>query len=161
MQTVRQLHDDNADILCHRQQHLADVLCLTLFLGGIVELGQLGNAVYHQGNIIAKQLFDFPDGCFGILHHIVQKSRADGLGIHTQLHQNLSNRQRMGDVWLSGLSHLAIMRLFRIVVRLRNFIKIVRSVAFAQYLQQIFKHIHKIIHQPLAAAKSWTLPVWF
>ena len=44
MQTVGELDDDHADILCHRHEDLAEVLRLLLFLRGELDLLQLGHA---------------------------------------------------------------------------------------------------------------------
>ena len=91
VQAVRQLYDDNPHILCHRQQHLAHIFRLTLFLTGIAELGQLGNAVHHQRNICTKHLFDFIQCGSSVLHHVMQKTCTDGFGVHSQLHQDMRN----------------------------------------------------------------------
>ena len=101
VQPVGKLDDDNAHILCHGKQHLAHVFSLALLFGGIAELGQLGDTVYHQGNIRAKQPFDVVKGGGGVLHHVVQKSCADRFGIHTQFQQNLCDCDRVGDIGIS------------------------------------------------------------
>ena len=45
VETVGNLDQDDADVLCHRQQHFAQILHLLVFLAGILHTGQLGNAL--------------------------------------------------------------------------------------------------------------------
>ena len=101
MQPVRQLDDDDPDILCHGQQHFADIFRLLLLPGGKRHLAQLGDAVYHQGHIFAELLFNALAGGGGILHHIVQKGGYQGFGIHAQPHQNDRHCDRMADIGLA------------------------------------------------------------
>ena len=59
VQTVGKLYDNNAHVFCHCKQHLTDVFRLTLFLAGVGQFCQLGDAVHHQSNICAKNFLDF------------------------------------------------------------------------------------------------------
>ena len=55
MQTVCEFYNDDTDIFRHRKEHLSQVLCLGLQLVlGIVQLSQLGNAVYKKCHLFTK-----------------------------------------------------------------------------------------------------------
>ena len=147
VQPVGQFYDDDAHVLGHRQQHLAHVFRLALLLAGVGHLGQLGDAVHHQGYVRPKALFYLVQRGGGVLHHIVQQAGTDGLCVHSQLHQNLGDGNRVGDIGISGLPHLPFVRFGGILICLGDFVKIIGSVAFLQSSHQIFKRMHPI-HQP-------------
>lgn len=49
VQTVRQFYQNNADILCHRKEHLSQVFCLLLdLIRRIFQLCQLRDTAYNQ-----------------------------------------------------------------------------------------------------------------
>ena len=72
VEPVRQLHDDDPDIVHHRQQHLAEALGLPLFGREEVELAQLGDAVHAARHVFAEVLAHILDGNAGVLDHVVQ-----------------------------------------------------------------------------------------
>ena len=76
VQAVGQLHHDDADVVHHRQQHLADALGLALLGGEEIELGQLGDAVHAARHFVAELLADLLDGDAGVLDHVVQQARS-------------------------------------------------------------------------------------
>ena len=63
MGPVRQLDDDYADILRHREKHFPQVLRLHLHLVPIPgQPGQLGDAVHQKRHVLTKLLFDLIQG---------------------------------------------------------------------------------------------------
>ena len=56
VQPVRQFDDDDADVLDHRQEHLAIVLGLSVFGGIKVDLTELGDAIHAGGDFFAELL---------------------------------------------------------------------------------------------------------
>ena len=58
VQPVGQLHDDHADVVDHRQQHLADALGLPLLARIEMQLAQLGDAVHAARHFVAELLLD-------------------------------------------------------------------------------------------------------
>ena len=137
MHPVCELDDDDPDILCHGHQHFPQVLCLLLLPGGIGDLGQLGHPVDKQGHLFAKGLLDLLNRAIGVLHHIVEKSGHNGLGIHTQAHQDGRHRQGVDDVGLAGAALLVLVLLLRQAVGLLNLGPVVLFAAFLYDLSQL------------------------
>ena len=111
VQPVAKLDDHDADILTHRQQHLAQVLSLTVLDIGELDLGQLGNAVNKQRDLGAELLPDLRYRYGGILRHIVHQGCSNALAVHTQLHKDLRHGKRMTDIRLAAAAALLTMRL--------------------------------------------------
>ena len=145
MKAIGKLNQNDADILNHRKEHLAEVLRLHFLLRlrlirivpGKLDLLQLGHAVHKVGNVGSELLLNLILGINGILDHVMQKSCRDGLLIHFQVSQNNGNIQRMNDVRLSALALLALMRLSRKLVRLFNHGNIITRVIFAHTNQKV------------------------
>ncbi len=113
VEPVGQLDQDDPDVLSHRQQHLADVLGLLLFMAVGAEFGQLGDAVHQVGDLGPEILLDGRKAVLGVLGCVVQQRRLDGRRVEPELGQDLGGRDRMDDIWLAGRSLLAGMRLDR------------------------------------------------
>ena len=117
MQPVRQLDQDDADVLDHGQEHLAQVFRLHLLLrrGFIREVSrefdlfQFGDAVYQQRHICAEHLGHLLVGVDRILYDVVQQSRRNRFKIQFQVGQNDRDVKRMYDIGLSGLAQLSLM----------------------------------------------------
>ena len=73
VQAVGQLDDDDADVACHRQYHLAEVFRLRGFLGLVLQLFQLGQPVYQVGNGAAKLVGQRGLGDAGVFQHVVHQ----------------------------------------------------------------------------------------
>ena len=78
VQAVGQLDHDDADILHHGQQHLAEALGLAVLGGEEIQLAELGDAVDAARHLLAELLADLLDGDAGILHHVVQQAGLHG-----------------------------------------------------------------------------------
>ena len=59
MQPVGELDENDADVARHRQQHLAEIFRLRLFLRLKLDAGDLGNAVDQTGDVGAEFLGEF------------------------------------------------------------------------------------------------------
>ncbi len=77
VQTVGQLHDHDADVLGHREEHLAEVESLLLVHRLHVDGGELGDAIDDLGHALAEALAHLVESRRGVLHCVVQKGRAD------------------------------------------------------------------------------------
>ena len=102
VQTVRELDDHDADVLRHREQDLHDIFRLLLLLAEGRHLGQLCHAVHQHRDIVAEALFHIVQRRGGVLDHIVQQRRAERVGIHAELQQNIRDSDRMHDIRLTG-----------------------------------------------------------
>ena len=107
---IGEFDQDHAQVARHRHQHLAEVLCLR-FLGRLeLELVELRQAVDEIGNRLAEALGDGALADRRVLHHVVQQGGDHPFDVHLPFGNLAGNGQRVGDVGLARLSHLAPMR---------------------------------------------------
>ena len=119
VQPVRQLDDDDPDILGHGQEHFPQVLRLHFqFVGRIGQPSQFGDAVHQKRYLFPEHFPDLVLAHLGVLHHIVEESRRDGLLIHLQVRQDNGHPQRMDDVRLPGFAALVAVGLLRRLIGL-------------------------------------------
>ena len=119
VQTVRQLDHNDADVLCHSNEHLAQVFHLLLFLGGIagmLHLGQLGDAVHQHSHRLAKFLGYLGIAGFGVLDGVVEQTGHNGFRIQTHLLDVHRHRHGVHDIGLTALAQLAVMMLVGIII---------------------------------------------
>jgi hypothetical protein len=81
VQAVGQLDQDDAHIARHRQQHLAEGLGLRVFLGGEMQLVELGQAIDHLGRGRPEALDQLDLGDAAVLHGVVHQRGHDGLRV--------------------------------------------------------------------------------
>ena len=56
MQTVGELHQEDADVFRHGEHELAEVLCLLGLSALELDLGELGDAVHQPRDFLSEQL---------------------------------------------------------------------------------------------------------
>ena len=109
VQAVGELYDYDTDILAHGKEYLADILGGLFLLGEVLDLAQLRDAVYEHGNIVAEFLPKYIEGAVGVLDHIMQERRADGIGIHAQLQQDIRHGERVSYIGFARFAGLVVM----------------------------------------------------
>lgn len=110
VKAVRQLHDDDAHVLRHGDEHLAEVLgpfLLPLEVGQLVELADLGLPLHQLAHPWPKAPFQLLGGHPAVLQGVVEEARHHGLRVHAQGGQDLRHRHRVGDVGLPASPELA------------------------------------------------------
>jgi len=85
VQPVGQLDEDDPDVPHHGQQHLAEVLRLSLGAALEGHLLELADAVDQLGHRLAEFAPDVLLGDVGVLEHVVQDGRDDALVVHAHL----------------------------------------------------------------------------
>ncbi len=156
VETVRELDEDNADVLGHREEHLAHVLRLLLFLRRIRDPAEFGNAVDQERHVLAEDLGNEFTGNRGILDRIVQERRDERVGVDFKLRQDLRSRDRVDDVRLAGLSLLRAVGLIRenegaadpvrlVLVRVR----LIARDDLVEHVEDLIAHIrrHRLVTQ--------------
>ena len=111
VEPVGELDEDDADVLRHGQEHLADVLGLLLLVATGAELGQLGDAVDEVRDLRPEALLDVAEVVLGVLGDVVEQRRRDRHRVEAELGQDLGHGQRMGDVRLAAGPLLALVGL--------------------------------------------------
>ena len=109
VQPVRKFHQDNADVLDHREHHLAEALGLGLGAAAKLDLVELADAIHDQCNLGAKLLFDLFEGGVRVFDGVVQNGGDNGLGVEMHLGQFLRDRDRVGYIRLARFSRLTFM----------------------------------------------------
>ncbi len=106
VQPVAELDQDDPDVGGHRDDHLAVVLRLLLFLGVEVHLGQLGDAVDEHGDLVAELLLDPGERRPGVLDDVVQEGGGDGDRVQLELGGVERRAHGVVDVRLPALAAL-------------------------------------------------------
>ena len=106
VQAVGELDEDDAQVARHRQQHLAEVLGLGLFLRAEFDLVELGQAIDQLGRHLAEALGDLRLGDVGVLHHVVEERGDQRLGIEIPVGDQRAHRDRVADVGLTADAEL-------------------------------------------------------
>ena len=102
VQAVGQLDEHHADVIHHRQHHLAQVFGLLLFPGGEIDGADLGDALDDMRHLFAKLFADIDDRHRGIFHGVMQQPGGDRDGVHFHLGQDQCYFQGMDQIGLAG-----------------------------------------------------------
>lgn len=108
VQPVGEFDRHHADVVAGRDQHLAEGL---RFGGGaVVDLLQLGDAVDQIADLVAELLADLIQRHFRVLDGVVEQGGGQRRGLGAQLGEDQGHGQRVRDVGLAALAHLAAVR---------------------------------------------------
>ena len=101
VEAVAELDEQDADVLGHGHDHLAD----RLGLGGlaVLELVELGDAVDQQGDLVAEVGPQAVQGVVGVLHGVVQEGGGERLGGQAELGED--GRHALG--WLARRARMS------------------------------------------------------
>ena len=81
VRAVGDLDEDDADVLGHRHEHLAQIFHLLLFLARVVDTRELGDALDQIGDGGGEALGDVVVGRVGVLDAVVQEGGDDGFAV--------------------------------------------------------------------------------
>ena len=101
MQAVGKLNDNDADVLGHGEEHLAQREGLLLVHAVDFDVGELGHAIDELGYRIAKQAGHIGKRGLGILDGIVQQRGAHHIAVHLEIGQNDGHLDGMVNVHLA------------------------------------------------------------
>ncbi len=94
---VGELHQDDAQVAHHRQQHLAERLRLRLLAALELDPVELGDAVDQLGHVRAEPRRQLILGRRGVFDDVVQDRRHDGVGVQAQIREDGRGRHRVRD----------------------------------------------------------------
>src|SRR5256885_5492492 len=106
MQPIGELNNNDADIVYHRKQHLADGLGLALFSGSVTDLRDLRQTVYEVGYLFSETLLDLFESGASVFYHIVKQTRSNADNIQSHLSEDIGDLKRVGQIWLPRFAHL-------------------------------------------------------
>ena len=95
VQTVGDLDEDNADILRHRHQHLAQVFHLLVFLAGVLHARELRDTLDDVRDRFSELAGDIVVRKLRVLYDIMQERRDDGVLVKTHVHRDIRRRHAM------------------------------------------------------------------
>ena len=129
VQPVRDLDEDNADVLAHGHEHLAQILHLLLFHCGILDAGQLGDTLDQLGHRPAEQARDLVEARIRVLHDLVEQLLVEvgvvvGHLVPADLGHDLRHGQRMDDIGFAGFAQLHFMFFVGVFKRALYYIQI-------------------------------------
>jgi hypothetical protein len=108
VQPVGQLDENHADVVHHRQQHLAEVLRLPLLAGREPDGADLGHPFHDVGDLGAEELPNALDGGEGVLDDIVEQAGGDGHRVKLHVRKEVCDREGMNQVRLPRMPHLSL-----------------------------------------------------
>ena len=101
MKTVRQLDQNDPDILGHGQKHLPEVLRLHLqLISRVGQLPQLCDAIDQKCDLLSKLFAKLVECHDRVFHNVMQKSGCDRLLIQFQIGKDDRHTERMNDIRL-------------------------------------------------------------
>ena len=89
VQAVGDLDEDDADVLGHGQKHLAQVLRLLVLFAGVLHARQLRDALHDVRHDRTELASDILVGEGGVLDHVMQQRRDDGILIQADIHADV------------------------------------------------------------------------
>ena len=108
VEPVGELHQDDADVVHHRQQHLAEVLRLPLLARRERNRAELGDPFDDVGDVGAEQLLDPLDRRLGVLDDVVEEAGGDRHDVELHVGEQVRDLERMHQVGLPGMAHLSL-----------------------------------------------------
>ena len=146
VQAVGQLDEDDADILGHGHEHLAQVLKLFL-LFGVAQHTQSGDAVHQLGDRCAEFIFNLAVSKIGVLDAVMQQAGTDRVSIQAHLNDDLGHSDRMDDIGFAVAALLAFVCLGRAFISGANLFDVGRGVLLLHPLdQEIDPVFHRSAH---------------
>ena len=114
VQTVGQLHQQDADVLGDGEDEFAQVLGLARVLGLELQPRQLGDPLDQRGDLLAEAFGDVVAGGRGVLNHVVQQGGDDGGGVEPVVGQDPRDLDGMGEIGIARGPQLRAVHLHRI-----------------------------------------------
>ena len=113
VEPVRELHQQDADIVGHRQDQLAEILRLLGLVGLQFEARELGDAVDEPRDLRSEPLLDILERCERVLDRVVQQPGHDRRAVELHPRQDAGDLDRMGKVGIARGAQLRAMGLHR------------------------------------------------
>ena len=106
VQPVGELDQQDADVLRHRDEHLAHRRGLLRFAGRELQAFDLGDAVDDRRDLDAEGFLDALLGELGVFDRVVQQRGRDGDVVEAEIREDQRDAERVGDVGLTRAAHL-------------------------------------------------------
>ena len=125
VEPVGNFDEDDPDVLAHGDEHFPEVLHLLVLFGGVLDPGQLADALHQVRHGGRGELGHVLIGGGGVLNDIVEQRRLDRLGVQMQfLRHDLGHGQGVGDIGLAAFAALVAVLLFGKFIGSADMVKI-------------------------------------
>ena len=112
VEPVGNLDENDPDVLAHGDEHFPQILHLLIFLGGVLDAGQLADPLHQVGNGGGEEPGHVGVLRRGVLNDVVKQGGLNGFRVQLQfLRHNLGHCQRMDDIGLAALALLTLVAL--------------------------------------------------
>ena len=109
VESIGEFDEEHAPIRRHGDQHLANRGGLLRFFRVEVEAIEFGDAIDDPSNLLAELGRNSVEGQHGVLDGIVEERCGDRGGIESEISHDEGYGDGVGDVGLTGPSHLSVM----------------------------------------------------
>ena len=106
VQAVGKLDENDADVVDHRQHHLAETFRLTGFRGIELEAAQLGDALDTAGDFGAEPALDLRNADPRVFDYIVKQPCRNADGIQPHVREQMGDFDWVNQIRLAGFSLL-------------------------------------------------------
>ena len=100
MEAIGELHQDDPDVVDHRQQHLAEVLGLPLLAGRKGDGADLGDPLDDVRHFGAEMLLNLLDAGESVFNDVMEQAGGDGHRVEAHLREHAGHLQWMHQVGL-------------------------------------------------------------
>ena len=138
VQPVGKFDDDHADVLRHRDEDLAEVFGLLLFLRFEDDLVELCDARNERQNAFAELAADVLLGDGRILDDVMQQRARNGIGVQSEIDQDLRNGARMNEIGLPRGALLVAVRIAREVIGMQQHVPVGTRIIFVDLHEDRF-----------------------
>ena len=107
MESIRQLHHDDTDVVDHGQQHFPHAFGLALLAGVKVQLGQFRHAVNTPSDIVAEALTHIFHGNHRVFNRVVKQTGFKTHQIHRHITEDMGHFEGVSHIRLAGGTSLA------------------------------------------------------
>ena len=104
MKTVGELHQDDANVIDHGEEHLANVFGLTSLGGHQIDAADFRGALDDASHIWAEHFRDLLHGNSGVFDDIVEQGGAKRGDVELHVDQNVSDGERVREVRFARLA---------------------------------------------------------
>ena len=142
VEPVGELDEDDADVVHHRQQHLAEVLGLPLLARGERNGADLGDPLDDVGDFGAEQLGDTLGRGQRVFDDVVEQAGGDGHDVQFHVGQEIGDFERVNQVGLAGMADLPLVFERREDVRPPQQLEVGLGAVAPHFLQQRLESNH-------------------
>ncbi len=142
VEAVGELDKNDPDVVGHGQQHLAEVLGLTLLFGLEVNLSDLGDAVDQVCHLDAEHPLQFLPGGEGILDGVMEQPGHHRWHVELQVSQYARHLHGVNEIGLSRETRLSLVDLGAVDIGLADQVQVGHRIVGDDLIEDIVEPYH-------------------